>query len=125
MVQVAGRKLGSPVRGRVPRPANGPRIERAPVEVPSIVVRLAAVKAADCQTELILLRADRQHAGGNVRRILQVMGERGLWNLRGGNTVRVCRRPERRVADWRRINVADGLMTQIDGIFCGELHEEI
>src|SRR5712692_3131439 len=83
------------------------------------------MESADTEPELASLRADGEHAGGDVRRILNMMRERGLRNLHRRDSMRKGHRPERGIADRRGVSVSDRSVADIHCIFGGKLHEEI
>ena len=83
------------------------------------------MESADTEPELASLRADGEHARGDVCRILQMMRERGLGNLHRRDSMRKSDRPERRIAGRRGIDVSDRSVADIHRIFGGKLHEEI
>src|SRR5437588_10446442 len=110
MLQMAGRQLRGPVWRRVERNACRPRVDLARIDVPALLVRLASVKAAEGVAEHAALRADRNDATGDMRRVLHVMAERRLRDLGGRGTVRVGDGAERGIAERRGVDVADGLV---------------
>src|SRR5437868_5766168 len=125
MLQMSRRELRGPVGIRIEGKTRGPRIDFAGVDVPSLFVRLAAVETAERKAEDATLRADRQYAAGDVRRVLHVMAERRLRDFRRGRAMRIRDRTERRIAEGRRVDVADRVIGQRMRILGGELHEEV
>src|SRR2546428_8373180 len=80
--EMTGGDLRRPVRARIEADARGPRIDASCVEIPPFFVRLSSVKSAEGVPERSAQRADGDHAAGDVRRVLHVMAQRRLRDLR-------------------------------------------
>src|SRR5436190_8034548 len=125
MLQMAGGDLRDPVWTRIERQPRGPRIDLAGIDVPSLFVRLASMETAERESEHAALRTERDDASGDVRRILHVMAERRLRDLRRRRAMRIGDRAERRIAERRGVDVPDRIRAEGVRIFGGHLHEEI
>src|SRR5436190_7951893 len=92
------RDLKLPPIGRSEPYPPGDRVERAEIEVPAVLVRLAAVehRALDGPRTTIDCRGD--DAERNVRRIEDMMREGGERILSGRRTMHESHRPERGLA---------------------------
>src|SRR5436190_20524281 len=125
MLQMAGGDLRAPVGTRIERQPRGPRIDLAGIDVPSLFVRLASMETAERESEHAALRTERDDASGDVRRILHVMAERRLRDLRRRRTMRIGDRAESGIAERRNVEIADGVVRDRMRVFGSELHEEI
>src|SRR5207248_8039482 len=81
------------------------RVQRVEVEVPAVVVGLAAVEPRRFQFHLPRVKRGGSDAEADVRGILPVMRQRRKRVAVGGRAVHEGRRPERRLADWREVQL--------------------
>src|SRR4029078_8965471 len=82
-------------RGRVPGKPYRSRVERAGLDVPTMLVGLARVEAADFQLELVQHHAARYDPKAAVGGIQPVMTDRCLGRIHDRLAVHECRRSER------------------------------
>ena len=83
------------------------------------------MQAAGLDFYLLICEPDRNYVVGDVRRILRVMRNRRLRQFGDGSAMRVCDRPERRIAHWRSIKLKPDIRAQLADVVESEAYDEI
>src|SRR5690349_1568966 len=99
MRETAKGYLPGPIRSGCKSQPGGPRINRAVIDIPAILIWFRAVKSTGLDAKHLPHQAGREDFIRDVRRILQMMRERGLRDLHGRDAVREGYGAERRISD--------------------------
>src|SRR5438067_8235241 len=123
--QIDERELRNEVRHRREGHAARRRVEAAGVNVPSILVRLSAVKGTCLDAHESKRDAGGDDVVGDVRRVLKMMTEDGLGNLQRRFAMRISDRSNGRISDWREVQKSRRAIGDRMRVLRSELHEEI